>query len=75
MDVCFSPEEGRIAFPNGSVLTIRADSDTLDLALEVPATEDGARMRTVVEEHLNRFAFQEVPLTFDWSGGAEEQAN
>ena len=70
MEVSFSPEEGRIAFPNGSVLTMRADSATLDVMLVVPESEDMGRMRGVVASHLDRFAFREAPLTFDW----QEQA-
>ncbi len=36
MTVTFSEEEGRIAFPNGSVLEMRADTATLDVILTVP---------------------------------------
>lgn len=66
MAVTFSTEEGVIDFPNSSRLEMRADSETLDLVLTVPEDGDAARMRTVVEEHLNRFAFREGALTFDW---------
>jgi hypothetical protein len=66
MKVHYSAEEGRIDFPNATVLDMRASSDTLDVSLHVPAGEDDARMRKVVEEHLDRFAFREAPLTFDW---------
>lgn len=66
MQVSFSEEEGTIDFPNGSRLEMRADSDTLDVALTVPEAEDVARMREVVSSHLDRFAFREAPLTFDW---------
>ncbi len=66
MDVAFSEEEGTIAFPNGSRLEMRADSATLDLALTVPAGEDMARMQEVVATHIDRFAFREAPLTYDW---------
>ena len=69
MTVEFSPEEGSIDFPNGARLTMRAAPDTLDLLLTVPAGEDGARMREVVASHLDRFAFREAPLTFDWRDG------
>jgi hypothetical protein len=67
MKVTFSEQEGRIAFPNGAVLDMRADSDTLDIALTVPEGEDVERMRGVVSSHLDRFAFREAPLTFDWA--------
>ncbi len=66
MEVVFSPEEATITFPNGSRLDMRADSETLDVALSVPEGEDVARMREVVASHLDRFAFREAPLTFDW---------
>ncbi|MBB3878682.1 DUF2218 domain-containing protein [Sphingomonas pseudosanguinis] len=69
MDVVFTPEEGTIAFPNGSKLEMRADSETLDIVLHVPEGEDVARMREVVASHLDRFAFREAPLTFDWRKG------
>ena len=71
MEVSYSEQEGRIAFPNGSLLEMRADSETLDVVLTVPDGEDVAPMRDVVARHLDRFAFREAPLTFDWQvGGA-----
>ncbi len=69
MDVSYSEQEGRIAFPNGSLLEMLADSETLDLLLTVPDDEDMAQMRDVVARHLDRFAFREAPLTFDWQAG------
>jgi hypothetical protein len=69
MEVRFTAEEGTIAFPNGSVLAMKADSDTLDVVLTVPEGEDVERMRDVVASHLDRFAFREAPLTFDWREG------
>ena len=69
MAVTFSAEEGTIDFPNGSRLAMRADSDSLDVELSVPEGEDMERMRGVVSSHLDRFAFREAPLTFDWQAG------
>jgi uncharacterized protein len=69
MQVSFTAEEGTILFPNGSKLAMRADSDTLDIVLTVPEDGDVARMRDVVASHLDRFAFREAPLTFDWRDG------
>ncbi|MEG3084589.1 DUF2218 domain-containing protein [Sphingomonas sp. PB2P12] len=70
MEVIFSEEEGRITFPNGAIVEMHADTDALDVALTVPAGEDVDRMRRVVASHLDRFAFREAPLTFDWAVGA-----
>ncbi|MBB4087378.1 DUF2218 domain-containing protein [Sphingomonas carotinifaciens] len=69
MTVAFTAEEGTIDFPNGSRLEMRADSETLDVVLSVPEGEDRDRMREVVSSHLDRFAFREAPLTFDWREG------
>ena len=66
MEVSFSEQEARIAFPNGATLDLRADSETLDVRLAVPEEGDVARMKEVVASHLDRFAFREAPLTFDW---------
>jgi len=66
MTVSYSEQEGRIVFPNGAVVDMRADGDTLDVVLTVPDDGDVARMREVVSSHLDRFAFREGPLTFDW---------
>lgn len=66
LTVVFDTESATIDFPNGARLDLRADIATLDVVLTVAADSDGARMQAVVEEHLNRFAFREAPLTFDW---------
>lgn len=70
LEVRFDAEEATVVFTNGSRLEMRADSETLDCALSVPNDGDADRMRGVVEEHLNRFAFREGPLTFEWRDGA-----
>ena len=67
MSVVFSPEEGTIDFPNGSRLRMRAESAALDVALSVPESEDAERMRQVVASHIDRFAYREAPLPFDWT--------
>jgi len=69
MEVSFTAEEGSIAFPNGAHLAMRADSETLDLVLTVPENGDALRMREVVASHIDRFAFREAPLTYDWREG------
>jgi len=66
MTVAFTPQEATIDFPNGARLAMVAAADALDVVLTVPADDDVARMRDVVSSHLDRFAFREAPLTFDW---------
>ena len=69
MTVVFSPEEGTIEFPGGAKLEMKAESDALNVTLTLPEDGDEARMREVVSSHLDRFAFREAPLTFDWQNG------
>ena len=66
MEVAFTAEEGTIILPNGARLVMRAASDTLDVELSVQDDGDMVRMRDVVSSHLDRFAFREAPLTFEW---------
>ena len=69
MTVVFSPDEGTIDFPSGARLAMRADAEALEVVLTVPDATATARMRGVVAEHLDRFAFREAPLTFAWRDG------
>jgi hypothetical protein len=69
MTVAFTSEEATIDFPNGARLAMTAAAETLDIVLTVPEDGDGVRMREVVSSHLDRFAFREAPLTFDWQDG------
>jgi hypothetical protein len=66
MAVEFTPDTASIAFPNGSHLAMRASDAALDVTVTVPADGDLDRMCRVVAEHLDRFAFREAPLSFDW---------
>ena len=66
MSVVFSPEESTIDFPNGSRLEMYAEPGNLAVALTVPETADAEHMRQIVASHVDRFAFREAPLMFDW---------
>ncbi|MBO9697785.1 MAG: DUF2218 domain-containing protein [Sphingopyxis sp.] len=71
----FSPGHGTVTFPRDArgttwagdaLVTFDADADAL--AVRIDASSDGhvEAMKDVVARHLNRFAFREAPLTFDW---------
>lgn len=74
----YSSEQGRVTFPtqgrSGSwagdaMLTLTAGPDTLECRID--ASEAGQRdaLKGVVADHLDRFAFREAPLAFDWRDG------
>ena len=75
LDVEYDSQAGRVTFPSdgrgGSwagegVLSLAAKPDTLECT--ITASEEGQleMLKRVVAEHLDRFAFREAPLTFDW---------
>lgn len=61
----FSPEQGVIAFPMGPI-RMAAQPDALVVTLEPNADVDVEKFKQVVADHLDRFAFREAPLPFDW---------
>jgi uncharacterized protein len=68
LDVQLSDNEGIVRFP-GAVATMTADSDALTVKVEAEDDEMLQRMKGVVASHLDRFAFKEAPLPFEWKAG------
>lgn len=71
----FTPEQGTVTFPRDArgadwpgdaVLTMTAHSDTLECRVDASIEEQLEGMKGTVSSHLDRFAFREAPLTFDW---------
>lgn len=61
----FDPQAGEIDFPMGPI-RMTAQESTLIVTLEPQDDADTDRFKQVVAEHLDRFAFKEAPLAFDW---------
>lgn len=64
-ETSFDAAQGRIAFPMGAI-AMTAQPDRLVVTLHPEAGADIARFQQVVADHLDRFAFREAPLSFDW---------
>jgi uncharacterized protein len=64
-EVDFSDQKGVIKFP-AAVVTLVGGADALRVSIEGNESEV-ERMKGVVATHLDRFAFREAPLRFDWS--------
>lgn len=71
----FDPQQGQVAFPRDArganwagdaVVRFEAGADALTCRIE--ASEPGQRdgLKGAVARHLDRFAFREAPLTYDW---------
>lgn len=61
----FDAEQGVIPFPMGPI-RMKAEPEALVVTIEPKADADVERFKQVVADHLDRFAFREAPLTFDW---------
>ncbi|WP_374942258.1 DUF2218 domain-containing protein [Sphingomonas sp.] len=75
LQVAFTPEHGTIVFPKDArganhpgdgLVTLDARADTLDVRIEATSPEQLEGLKGAVSRHLDRFAFREAPLTFDW---------
>ena len=66
--VDFTPEHGTVPLPFG-LLTLDAEADALDVRIAVDDPAMVERAKEVVASHLDRFAFREAPLPFDWKAG------
>jgi hypothetical protein len=75
LTVEFTPEQGTVVFPKDArgadhpgdaLVTFDARADALDVRIDAtsPAQRDG--LKGAVARHLDRFAFREAPLPFDW---------
>lgn len=64
-EVTFDDSRGHISLPFGK-LDLIASPEMLTVSITAPEDADFAQAQKVVEEHLNRFAFREGELIFDW---------
>jgi hypothetical protein len=51
----------------GAVATMKADAEAIDVSVRGEDREQVDRLKDVVAQHLDRFAFREAPMTYDWS--------
>lgn len=64
-EVSFDVERGRIDL-NGTQVDLVASPEELTVLLDAPDTATLEKMKQVVVDHLDRFAFREAPLPFVW---------
>ena len=75
LQVEFTAERGRIVFPRDArgadwpgdgLVTLAATDDSLDCRIEAFAPGQLEGLKGAVARHLDRFAFREAPLAFEW---------
>lgn len=65
-EVEFSQTGGQIHFPS-AVAILEASADALLVTIETDDAESAGQLKQSVVRHLDRFAFREAPLPFEWS--------
>ena len=66
LEVDLSEQKGVVRFPD-AVVVMEARPGDLSVTIDAQAKETVERMKGVVASHLDRFAFREAPLKFEWS--------
>jgi hypothetical protein len=66
LEVDLSEQRGEVKFP-AAVATFEPRPEALKVTIEGEEGEAVERMKGVIASHLDRFAFREAPLRFDWS--------
>ncbi|NYF31762.1 MULTISPECIES: DUF2218 domain-containing protein [Sphingopyxis] len=71
----FTPDHGTVTFPkdgrgatwtSDALVTFDAGADALSVRIDASSEAHVEAMTGVVARHLDRFAFREAPLAFDW---------
>lgn len=75
LTVTFDPEHGTVVFPRDArgadhpgdgLVTFDAGDDALTVRIDATSPEQLDGLKGAVARHLDRFAFREAPLSFDW---------
>lgn len=69
MATSYDEGDGVGAFPFSDLTTaiMTARENGIAITLNTADREENKRMRGVIERHIDRFAFREAPLNYEWS--------
>jgi uncharacterized protein len=79
LTVEFTAERGTVVFPKNArgadwpgdgLVTMIAYPETLECRIDASSAEQLDGLKGALARHLDRFAFREAPLAFDWVDGA-----
>ncbi|GGN48276.1 MAG: hypothetical protein CMH85_14060 [Novosphingobium sp.] len=59
-------DRGTVTFP-AAVATMDADGEGIAIAISGEDKSEVERLTDVVASHIDRFAFREAPLTYEWA--------
>ncbi|WP_294318304.1 DUF2218 domain-containing protein [uncultured Sphingomonas sp.] len=64
--VTFPRDARGASHPGEAMVTFDAAADALDVRIDATSAEQLDGLKDAVARHLDRFAFREAPLRFDW---------
>ncbi|MFB0614269.1 DUF2218 domain-containing protein [Aurantiacibacter poecillastricola] len=69
MAACYDEGDGMGQFPFSDQTNAEmiAKAGGIAITLTTADAEENERMRGVIERHIDRFAFREAPLTYEWT--------
>jgi hypothetical protein len=76
LEVEFTSDRGTVRFPRDArgadhpadaLVTFTAEAEVLAIRIDASSDEQLQGLKGAVERHLDRFAFREAPLVYDWS--------
>lgn len=76
LSVEFTADHGEVTFPRDvrgadwpadALVTFDAGTDALTVRIDASVAPQRDSLKEVVSRHLDRFAFREAPLAFDWN--------
>lgn len=67
MPSSFADGVGVFPFDDLLHVTMKAHKVGIAITLQAPDAEENLRMRGVIERHIDRFAFREAPLNYEWN--------
>jgi hypothetical protein len=65
LEVDLTEQKGVVKFAEATAV-MTSDAQALTVEIEATSPDVLERMKGVVSSHLDRFAFREAPLPFDW---------
>ena len=68
LEIELDGDRGIVRFPD-AVATMTGEPQGLRIELSADDAETAERMKGVIESHLDRFAFREAPLAYNWTVG------
>lgn len=78
LQVEFTPEKGTVIFPKNArgaewpgdgLVTMTAHPESLECRIDATSAGQLEGLKGALARHLDRFAFREAPLKFDWVDG------